>query len=81
LEIIMYCLAEVNWEAVFQPGNVMFMGIFGVGGLVGAISIGGGIYMAMKKHQRDVLLKRDMVAKGYSAEEIAQVLSAKSPRN
>ncbi|MEZ6192556.1 MAG: hypothetical protein R3C45_14870 [Phycisphaerales bacterium] len=48
----MYCLAEVNWEAVFQPQNVMFMGIFGVGGLVGAVSIGGGIYMAMKKHQQ-----------------------------
>lgn len=76
----MYCLAEVNWDVVFQPQNVMFMGIFGVGGLVGAVAIGGGIYMAMKKHQRDVLLKRDMVAKGYGVDEIERVLGAKSPK-
>lgn len=77
----MFQLAEVDWATIFQPGNVLFMAVFGVGGVVGVATIIGGIYMATKKHQRDVLLKRDMVAKGYSVEEIERVVGAKSPKN
>ncbi len=76
----MFQLAEVDWAVIFQPGNVLFMAVFGVGGVVGVAAIIGGIYMATKKHQRDVLLKRDMVAKGYSVDEIERVLGAKSPK-
>lgn len=72
-------LAEVNWDAIFQPGNmVFFMG--GLGILVGMVAVIGGIYMGTKNHQRDVLLKRDMVAKGYSVDEIERVLGAKSAK-
>lgn len=72
-------LAEVDWNAVFQPGNMVFFP-GGMGILVGAVAIVGGIYMGIKNHQRDVLLKRDMVAKGYSVDEIERVLGAKSPK-
>lgn len=75
----MYSLAEVDWAAIFQPGNmVFFVAVMGI--LIPIVAIIGGIYQNIKKHQREVLLKRDMVAKGYSVEEIERILCAKSDK-
>lgn len=75
----MYSLAEVNWEAIFQPGNMVFL-VAGLGIMIPMVAIIGGIYQNTKKHQREVLLKRDLVAGGYSVDEIERVLKAKSDK-
>lgn len=73
----MFALAEVNWDAVFQPGNMMFIAVFGMVTIIAVAGIIGGTVQNIKKHQRDVLLKRDMVAKGYGVDEIQRVVSMK----
>ena len=42
-----------------------------------AVSLG---WFHLLRHRADVELKRDMVARGMSAEEIERVLAAKSPK-
>ena len=75
----MYSLAEVDWAAIFQPGNmVFFVAVMGI--LIPIIAIVGGIYQNIKKHHREVQLKRDLVAGGYSVDEIERVLKAKSDK-
>ena len=70
-------LAEVDWNAVFQPGNVMFIVVFSMITIISVAGIIGGTVQQIKKHQRDVLLKRDMVAKGYGVDEIQRVINMK----
>jgi hypothetical protein len=79
LEASVYSLAEINWEAIFQPGNMVFF-VAGMGIMIPLVAVIGGIYQNIKKHQREVLLKRDLVAGGYSADEIERVVKAKSEK-
>lgn len=73
----MFQLAEVDWNAVFQPGNMMFIAVFGMVTLIAVAGVIGGTVQKIKMHQRDVMLKRDMVAKGYSVDEIQRVVKTK----
>jgi hypothetical protein len=73
----MFHLAAVDWAVVFQPGNMIFICVFGMATLIAVAGIVGGTIQNIKKHQRDVLLKRDMIAKGYGVDEIQRVISMK----
>ena len=73
----MFQLAEVDWNAVFQPGNTIFFAVFGMATIIAVAGVIGGTVQKIKMHQRDVLLKRDMIAKGYSVDEIQRVVKTK----
>jgi len=70
----MTSLLAVNWENLFQPENIMFISVFGSGGVVAIIGILAGTWHGAKKHQHNTRLKRDLVARGYSADEIERIL-------
>lgn len=70
-------LAEVDWAAVLQPPNMVFIAVFGMVTIICVAGVIGGTVQKIKTHQRDVLLKRDMVAKGYSVDEIQRVVKTK----
>jgi hypothetical protein len=56
---------------------MIFICVFGMATLIAVAGIVGGTIQNIKKHQRDVLLKRDMIAKGYGVDEIQRVISMK----
>ena len=70
----MTSLLAVNWENLFQPENIMFISVFGAGGVVAIIAILAGTWHNVNKHNYNTRLKRDLVARGYSAEEIERIL-------
>ncbi len=70
----MTSLLAVNWENLFQTENVMFISVFGAGGVVAIIAILAGTWNSNHKHQHNTRLKRDLVARGYSADEIERIL-------
>jgi len=76
----MTSLLAVNWENLFQPQNILFISIFGAGGVVAIIGILAGTWYAANKHQHTTSLKRDLVARGYSADEIERILKVE-PKN
>lgn len=76
----MLMLAEVNWDAVFRAENVMFIGVFGVGGLVAIVTITLGMWSSVRKREMDMRLKREMVAKGYSIDEIERLVQMKAEK-
>lgn len=76
----MLMLAEVNWDAIINPSNTPIAAI-GMVVIVGTAAVLGGIWYAVKKHEAEVRLKRDMVAKGYTADEIERILQAKQTKD
>jgi hypothetical protein len=71
----MTCLLAVNWDNLFQPTNIMFMSVFGALGVVAIIAILAATWHSINKHQYNTRLKRDLVARGYTAEEIERILT------
>ena len=76
----MLMLAEVNWEAIINPNNTPIAAIVMVV-IVGTAAVLGGIWYAVKKHEAEVRLKRDLVAKGYTADDIERILQAKQTQD
>ncbi len=76
----MLMLAEVNWEAIINPNNTPIAAIVMVV-IVGTAAVLGGIWYAVKKHEAEVRLKRDLVAKGYTADDIERILQAKQTKD
>lgn len=70
-------LASVNWEAIFTPGNMPLIAVFGMITIVSVSGVIGGTWQKVKQHEKDVQLKRDLIAAGYSAEEIERIVRAK----
>ena len=73
-------LAEVNWEAIIHPTNTPIAAIAMVA-VVGTAAVIGGIWLVVKKNDGEVRLKRDMVAKGYTADDIERILQAKQTKD
>jgi len=72
----MHCLAEVDWSQIFSPSNTPLIAIFGMSTIVSvAFFFFGGKYMT-QKNNNETNLKRDLIAKGYSADEIEQIIKA-----
>jgi hypothetical protein len=69
-------LAEVNWEAIFQPGNIPFAGI-GMVTIWLTTCVIAGCWKHTKNHEKDVHLKQDLAARGYSVDEIERIVSVK----
>lgn len=76
----MISLAEMNWEAIINPNNTPIAAIAMVV-IVGTVAVAGGIWYAVKKHEAEVRLKRDLVAKGYTADDIERILQAKQTKD
>lgn len=72
----MLMLAEVNWDAIINPSNTPIAALVMVT-IVGAAGVIGGVWLAARKHEKEVQLKRDMVAKGYNADDVERILKAK----
>lgn len=70
-------LAEVNWEAIFTPSNMPFIAIFGMVTIITVSGVIGGTWQKVKQHENEVRLKRDLVARGYSADEIERIVRTK----
>ena len=70
-------LAAVNWDALFSPATFPILAVFGFVTVISVVGCIAGAWQANKKHQREVLLKRDLVDRGYSVDEIERVLKAK----
>lgn len=70
-------LAAVNWDALFNTANMPFVMVFGIVTVVSVAGIFGGVWQKSKKYEHETKLKRDLVAKGYSAEEIERIVQAK----
>lgn len=70
----MFELAAVNWEAVLQPQNMVFICVFGMITIISVAGVIGGIWKSIKDHEQDVQLKRDLVARGYNADEIVRII-------
>ncbi len=73
-------LAEVNWEAIINPNNTPIAALAMVV-IVGTAAVIGGIWYAVRKHDAEVRLKRDLVAKGYTADDIERILQAKQSKD
>lgn len=76
----MHHLAEVNWEAIINPSNTPIAAIAMVA-IVGTVAVSGGIWQMVRKHDAEVHLKRDLVAKGYNADDIERILQAKQSKD
>ena len=67
----------MNWNALFSIPNLPIVCVFG---MVTIVSVAGAISAAWqksKKYEYEARLKRDLVAKEYSAEEIERIVQAK----
>lgn len=70
-------LLGLDWETVVTPGNVPLVAVFVMITIICVAGIIGGTVRQIKNHQRDVLLKRDLAAHGYSVDEIERIVRAK----
>ena len=70
-------LAEVNWDAMFSIPNFPIFAVFSFVTIISVVGCIAGAWQANKKHQREVLLKRDLVDRGYSVDEIERVVKVK----
>lgn len=73
----MLMLAEVDWGTLIQPQNMVTFAVIG-GCTIAILAISLGTWATVKKHEQDVQLKRDLVEKGFSADEIDQIVKSKS---
>ncbi len=73
-------LAAVNWDGMFSGGNYIFTCVFGMAIIISVAGVIGGTWQNIKKHEQDVRLKRDMVAKGYGVDEIERIIKTKPGR-
>jgi len=69
-------LAEINWEAIIQPQNIPYA-VFAMVIIVTVSGVIGGTWQKVKQHEHEVQLKRDLVARGFSVEEIERIVKAK----
>jgi len=72
----MLCLAEFNWDALFAMPNLPIVAVFGTMLVVGTAGVIAGAWMKSKQYRYEAHLKRDLVARGYSADEIERIVSA-----
>ena len=63
------------WLSLTRPEVICLLGSF----LVAIIVVVFTTWAHLERHRADVELKRDMIARGMSADEIERVLAAKSP--
>ncbi len=70
-------LAEVNWDAIFSPANMPLIAVFGMVTTVTVIGVLTSSWQKVKQHEGEMRLKRDLVAKGYSVEEIERIVRVK----
>ena len=72
----MFYLAEVDWNGILSSGNLPIIAVFGTATIVTvAIAFFGFKYLTHKSRD-ETLLKRDLVAKGYSTDEIERIVAA-----
>ncbi len=72
----MYHLAEVDWGEILSSGNLPIIAVFGTATIITVAAIYLGLKFLTQKNQNEVRLKRDLVAKGYSADEIERIIKA-----
>lgn len=70
-------LAEIDWGTMFTVPNFPIFAVFSFVTIISVVGCITGAWQANKKHQREVMLKRDLVNRGYSVEEIERVVKAK----
>ncbi len=70
-------LAAVNWDGMFSGGNFTLTCVFGTAIIISVAGVIGGTWQNVKKHEHEVRLKRDLIAKGYSADEIERIIRVK----
>ena len=72
----MLYLAEVDWNAIFSTSNMPLIAVFGTATIVSVCSVYFGARYMAKKSEHETHLKRDLVAKGYTADEIERIVRA-----
>ncbi len=70
-------LAEVNWDMLFSIPNLPIVCVFGMATIVATAGAISSAWQKSKKYEYESKLKRDLAAKGYSAEEIERVVQSK----
>ncbi len=75
----MFPTLGADWPAdLFRTENFMFLCIFGAGAVIAIAAIVSGAWISVERSRRNTALKRDLVARGYSADEIERIVAAKS---
>ncbi len=72
----MSLLAEIDWNRMFRPEIMVFVCVFGMITIIAVAGIVCGIWHSVEKTRAEARLKREMVAKGYHADEIERVVRA-----
>ncbi|GAB4108161.1 MAG: hypothetical protein Kow00105_14370 [Phycisphaeraceae bacterium] len=75
-----YLLAEIDWGSLISSHNAIPIAGIVIGIVVPVVAISFASWTKVRNHEQNVRLKRDLVAKGYSADEIEKILSIKSPK-
>lgn len=65
-------IAEIDWNHLLEPPS----GILIVFGLVAVVGLIAPQWRRMRQHAEDVRLKEQMVQRGFTADEIEQVMAA-----
>ncbi len=76
----MIALTDINWNNLFQEDIIVPLALFGLMGVALVVVLITQTWRAVATHRADVELKRDMVARGMSVQEIERVLAARPPR-
>jgi hypothetical protein len=76
---VILAAAESFWHEFFKDHDIAFFGfLFGTFTLLVAVPVIAGVWRQVVKDQADADLKRSMIERGMSVEEIERVLRAKS---
>lgn len=72
-------LAANAWQALFGMPQIAIVATFGVGGLVAIVGVIAYFWHETQKARSTNQLKRKLVEKGLSVEEIERVVAAQAP--
>ncbi len=72
----MFMLAEINWNGLFRPEIMVFVCVFGFLTIVGVFRAITTAWKAVEKSRIETRLKEQMLAGGYSADDIERVIKA-----
>ncbi len=74
-------LADVDLSTFINSQNAIPLAGICIGLLIPVFVIGFSTWRRVKNHAGDVLLKRDLIARGYSADEIERIVQVSAKGN
>ena len=72
----MSMLAEINWNGLFRPEIMVFVCFFGFLTIVGVFRAIASAWKVVEKSRIETRLKEQMLAGGYSADDVERVIKA-----